>query len=111
ANRARSDAVPPYEFVISETPAMLARGITALAADPSRAVWNTRSLSSVELAAHYDPTDVAGSRPDSSSFVTAMDTTAAEGLDVEALRSAGQHPPGTSGDGGVGPVARGGDPP
>ena len=86
ANRARSDAVPPYEFVISETPAMLARGITALAADPSRAVWNTRSLSSVELAEHYDLTDVDGSRPDSWSFVTAMETTAAEELDVEDYR-------------------------
>lgn len=28
--------VPSYAFVISETPAMLARGITALAADPAR---------------------------------------------------------------------------
>src|SRR5699024_12762913 len=63
ANRARSDAVPPYEIVISETPAMLARGITALAADPSRAVWNTRSLSPLELAQPRDLPDVDGPRP------------------------------------------------
>src|SRR5690625_6166347 len=92
ANRARSDAVPPYEFVISETPAMLARGITALAADPSRAVWNTRSLSPVELAEHYDLTDVDGSRPDSWSFVTAMASTAAEELGGEGYRRSRPHP-------------------
>src|SRR5699024_2362824 len=79
--RARSDADPPTAVGTPEAPAMLARGITALAADPSRAVWNTRSLSSVELAEHYDLTDVDGSRPDSWSFVTAMETTAAEELD------------------------------
>lgn len=86
ANRGRTDAAPPYEFVISETPVMLARGLTALAADPDRAAWNTRSVSSVELAEHYDLTDVDGSRPDSWSFITAMETTPAEELEVSDYR-------------------------
>ncbi|MDS2173470.1 SDR family oxidoreductase [Nesterenkonia sp. CL21] len=86
ANRGTSGVVPPYEFVISETPAMLARGITALAADPDRARWNTRSTSSFELAAHYDLTDVDGSRPDAWSFITAMEDTPVEELDVDSYR-------------------------
>lgn len=86
ANRGRPELVPPYEFVISETPAMLARGLTALAADPHRASWNTRSTSSFELAEHYDLTDVDGSRPDSWSFITAMETTPVEELEVSDYR-------------------------
>lgn len=88
ANRGVKEAAPPYEFVISETPAMLARGIAALAADPQRAQWNTRSTSSSELAAHYRLTDTDGSRPDSWSFITAMETTPVEDLNVESYRTA-----------------------
>lgn len=87
ANRGAKDAVPPYEFVISETPAMLGRGIAALAADPQRAEWNTRSTSSFELATHYGLTDTDGSRPDSWSFITAMETTPADELVVESYRA------------------------
>lgn len=86
ANRHTADAVPPYEFVISETPAMLARGIVALAADPQRKQWNTRSVSSFELAEHYDLTDTDGSRPDAWSFITAMETTPARDLNAETYR-------------------------
>ncbi|WP_218221107.1 SDR family oxidoreductase [Nesterenkonia sp. Act20] len=86
ANRGKSEALPPYEFVISETPALLARGITALAADPQRARWNTQSLSSFSLAEHYGLTDVDGSRPDAWSFITAMETTPVEQLEVENYR-------------------------
>lgn len=86
ANRGTAGAAPPYEFVISETPAMLARGIAALAADPEREIWNTRSTSSFDLAEHYDLTDVDGSRPDSWSFITAMETTPAEQLEVGDYR-------------------------
>lgn len=60
---------PPPDFVISETPAMLGRGVAALAADPERARWNTRSVSSHELADHYGLTDVDGSRPDSWRYI------------------------------------------
>ncbi|HLS72455.1 MAG TPA: SDR family oxidoreductase [Actinomycetaceae bacterium] len=86
ANRGVPEAAPPYEFVISETPAMLARGIVALAADPQRQEWNTRSVSSLELAEHYDLTDVDGSRPDAWSFIAAMETTPVAELDVEKYR-------------------------
>lgn len=92
ANRGTQDAVPPYEFVISETPAMLARGIAALAADPHRSQWNTQSLSSFDLAQHYGVTDTDGSQPDSWSFITAMETQPAEELDVTAYRQPHQRP-------------------
>lgn len=86
ANRGRSGAVPPYEFVISETPVMLARGVAAVAADPERHHWNTGSVSSLELARHYDLTDVDGSRPDAWSFITAMETVPVERLEVDDYR-------------------------
>lgn len=60
---------PPPDFAVSETPAMLARGIAALAADPDRARWNTASTSSFELARHYGLTDVDGSRPDAWRYI------------------------------------------
>lgn len=86
ANRGKADVVPPYEFVISETPALLARGIAALAADPDHARWNTGSTSSFELAGHYGLTDVDGSRPDAWGFIGAMETTPAADLDVDRFR-------------------------
>src|SRR5699024_11823197 len=86
ANRGKTAALPPYEFVISVTPLTLARGIVALAADPQRARWNTKSVSSFELAQHYDFTDIDGSRPDSWSFIEAMESTAATELSVDEYR-------------------------
>lgn len=86
ANRGKPDALPPYEFVISETPLMLARGIAALAADSERAQWNTRSTSSFELAGHYGLTDADGSRPDSWRFIRDLETTSAADLDVSRYR-------------------------
>jgi NAD(P)-dependent dehydrogenase (short-subunit alcohol dehydrogenase family) len=51
-------------FVISETPRFVGRAVAALAADPERAGYSGRSLSSGELAKTYGFTDVDGSRPD-----------------------------------------------
>ncbi|MEV4352630.1 SDR family oxidoreductase [Actinoplanes sp. NPDC049596] len=51
-------------FAISETPAYVGRAVAALAADPDRARWNGRSVSSGELAQAYGFTDLDGSRPD-----------------------------------------------
>jgi NAD(P)-dependent dehydrogenase (short-subunit alcohol dehydrogenase family) len=51
-------------FVISETPRFLGRGLAALAADPERARFAGRSVSSGELAKIYGVTDLDGSRPD-----------------------------------------------
>jgi NAD(P)-dependent dehydrogenase (short-subunit alcohol dehydrogenase family) len=51
-------------FAISESPRFVGRAVAALAADPERARWNGRSLSSGGLAKEYGFTDVDGSRPD-----------------------------------------------
>ncbi|MFK4107775.1 SDR family oxidoreductase [Streptomyces sp. NPDC002176] len=61
----RDAAAQEPDFATAESPAYLARGIAALAADPDRAArWNGRSTSSAELARTYDLTDIDGSRPD-----------------------------------------------
>jgi NAD(P)-dependent dehydrogenase (short-subunit alcohol dehydrogenase family) len=51
-------------FALSETPHYLGRGVAALAADPQASRWSGQTLSSPQLAAEYDLTDVDGSRPD-----------------------------------------------
>lgn len=56
------DRVPG--FGISETPTYVARGVAAMAADPGHGRHAGRSLSSHDLAAAYDVTDVDGSQPD-----------------------------------------------
>ncbi|MFI9200715.1 SDR family oxidoreductase [Streptomyces sp. NPDC053048] len=52
------------DFAIAESPAFVGRALVALAADPDRARWNGRSVSSGELAKVYGFTDTDGSRPD-----------------------------------------------
>ncbi len=59
----RSATAPPG-FAVSETPRYVGRAVAALAADPDRARWNQRSVSSADLARAYGFTDVDGSRPD-----------------------------------------------
>lgn len=56
-------ATDPH-FAIAESPALIARGVRALAADPDKARWSGRSLSSGQLAKEYGFTDTDGSRPD-----------------------------------------------
>ncbi|SCL14389.1 SDR family oxidoreductase [Micromonospora inyonensis] len=56
-------------FAISETPALVGRAVAALAADPDRARWNARSVSSGELARVYGFTDVDGSQPDAWRYI------------------------------------------
>ncbi|MES4906753.1 MULTISPECIES: SDR family oxidoreductase [unclassified Streptomyces] len=51
-------------FAIAETPRFVGRAVAALAADPERARWSGKSVSSGELAKEYGFTDVDGSRPD-----------------------------------------------
>jgi NAD(P)-dependent dehydrogenase (short-subunit alcohol dehydrogenase family) len=57
-------------FVISETPHFIGRAVAALAADPDRARFNGRSLSSAGLSHVYGFTDVDGSRPDAWRYMT-----------------------------------------
>ena len=54
----------PPDFALSESPRYVGRAVAALAADPDRARWNQKSVSSGELARHYGFTDIDGSRPD-----------------------------------------------
>jgi NAD(P)-dependent dehydrogenase (short-subunit alcohol dehydrogenase family) len=61
-------AAEPY-FAISESPAYVARGVTALLADPGRARFNGSVLTSFDLAQTYDVDDVDGSRPDAWRYV------------------------------------------
>ncbi|MFC4083435.1 SDR family oxidoreductase [Amycolatopsis samaneae] len=54
----------PVDFAISESPAYVARGVAALAADPDVARFAGRTLASWTLMREYGITDVDGSRPD-----------------------------------------------
>jgi hypothetical protein len=51
-------------FLESETPLFLGRGVAALAADPARLDHSGQLFSSWELARKYGVTDVDGRRPD-----------------------------------------------
>lgn len=66
-NPDRTDGFPvaPAGFAASESPRYVGRAVVALAADPDRARWNQRSVSSAQLAREYGCTDIDGSQPDS----------------------------------------------
>jgi len=55
----------PPGFASSESPRYVGRAVAALAADPDRARWNQRSVTSAQLAGEYGFSDVDGTRPDS----------------------------------------------
>jgi NAD(P)-dependent dehydrogenase (short-subunit alcohol dehydrogenase family) len=57
-------AAAPPDFALSESPRHVGRAVAALAADPARARWNQRPVSSAQLAYEYGFTDIDGSRPD-----------------------------------------------
>lgn len=65
--------LPPTDFAISETPHFLGRTLVALASDPDRHRFNTRTLSCCELGNLYDIDDIDGSRPDSWTFMAAKE--------------------------------------
>jgi NAD(P)-dependent dehydrogenase (short-subunit alcohol dehydrogenase family) len=59
------DAVAEHpDFFMSETPAYVARAVTALAADPDVRRWTGQALSSWQLAKVYGFTDRDGTQPD-----------------------------------------------
>ncbi|GAA1677769.1 SDR family oxidoreductase [Streptomyces yatensis] len=64
-DRGEGRPTAPGGFASSESPRYVGRAVAALAADPDRARWNQRSVSSAELAGEYGFTDTDGSRPDS----------------------------------------------
>ncbi|MGW7056753.1 SDR family oxidoreductase [Streptomyces sp. NPDC054887] len=57
-------------FEVAESPVYVGRAVAAIAADPDRARWNGRSLSSGQLAREYGFTDTDGSRPDGWPYYT-----------------------------------------
>ena len=59
----------PPDFVLSESPRYVGRAVAALAADPKRAGWNQKSVTSGQLAHEYGFTDVDGSQPDLWRFI------------------------------------------
>jgi NAD(P)-dependent dehydrogenase (short-subunit alcohol dehydrogenase family) len=65
----RDALVSQPHFAISETPSFVARGVAALAADPSRADSGGRVLTAFQLAERYDVVDLDGSRPDAWRYV------------------------------------------
>jgi NAD(P)-dependent dehydrogenase (short-subunit alcohol dehydrogenase family) len=54
----------PPGFALSESTRYVGRAVAALAADPDRARWNQKTVSSGQLASVYGFTDIDGSRPD-----------------------------------------------
>jgi NAD(P)-dependent dehydrogenase (short-subunit alcohol dehydrogenase family) len=56
--------VAPPDFVLSESPRFVGRGIAAMAADTDRHRWHQQSVTSGELALHYGCTDVDDTAPD-----------------------------------------------
>jgi NAD(P)-dependent dehydrogenase (short-subunit alcohol dehydrogenase family)/ribosomal protein S18 acetylase RimI-like enzyme len=60
----------PADFALSESPRYAGRAVAALAADPDRARWNGKSVTSGQLAREYGFTDLDGSRPDIWRFMT-----------------------------------------
>jgi NAD(P)-dependent dehydrogenase (short-subunit alcohol dehydrogenase family) len=64
-NRADGYPTAPEGFALSESPRYVGRAVAALAADPDRARWNQRSVSSAQLAREYGFTDIDGAQPDS----------------------------------------------
>ncbi|KWX68663.1 short-chain dehydrogenase [Mycobacterium sp. NAZ190054] len=62
----RSGGLPtaPAAFAQSESPRYIGRGIAAMAADPDKIRWSRQSVTSADLAAAYDLTDLDGTRPD-----------------------------------------------
>jgi len=57
-------------FCISESPAFVARGVAALAADPDVARWSGQAVSSGQLAPVYGFTDTDGTQPDCWRYIT-----------------------------------------
>ena len=60
-------------FCCSESPAYVARGIAALAADPAAGRYAGETLTSGQLGRIYGVTDIDGSRPDGWSYVTEIE--------------------------------------
>lgn len=65
----KTDGPDPADFAVSESPVMIGRAVAALAADPAKDRWNKASVTSYELAEHYNTADADGSRPDAWRYI------------------------------------------
>jgi NAD(P)-dependent dehydrogenase (short-subunit alcohol dehydrogenase family) len=74
-----TSSIAPEGFALSESPAYVGRAVVALATDPDVARWNTRSLSTGQLARHYGFTDTDGSQPDAWRYLTEVEWPGAQG--------------------------------
>ncbi|MGH7640042.1 MAG: SDR family oxidoreductase [Candidatus Dormibacteria bacterium] len=73
-------------FAISESPAYVARGVAALAADPGAGRFAGAILSARQLADTYGFTDLDGSRPDCWGYLAAYGWDREDGAGVEQFR-------------------------
>lgn len=80
-----TEELPPDDFLVSETPLFVGRGVAALAADPDRARWNRCSIEAFDLAEAYGFTDVDGSRPDAWGYIVEV-REAGKPVDVTGYR-------------------------
>lgn len=75
----------PPDFVLSESPRLIGRALAAVAGDPDRHRWNQQSVTSYELAEHYDVADTDGTRPDMWRYIEEFFEAGVE-VDFESLR-------------------------
>jgi NAD(P)-dependent dehydrogenase (short-subunit alcohol dehydrogenase family) len=73
-------------FAISESPSYVARGVTALAADPRVASHAGNSLTARDLADAYDLSDVDGSQPDCWGYIAVHGIKEQSGAGVDEYR-------------------------
>lgn len=73
-------------FAISESPTYVARGISALAADPDRRQLAGRILTSRQLSDAYGVTDADGSRPDCWGYIEKHGIDEQSGVGVDEFR-------------------------
>jgi hypothetical protein len=73
----------PPDFARSESPRFVGRAVAALAADPDRARWNQRSVTSGGLAHADGFTELVGSRPD---VWRSLEVVGEPGADVDRAR-------------------------
>jgi NAD(P)-dependent dehydrogenase (short-subunit alcohol dehydrogenase family) len=78
-------------FAISESPAYVARGIAALAADDRAGRFAGRVLSSFDLSDAYGVTDTDGSRPDCWGMIEQHGMGAGDPATIAAFRHPGPH--------------------
>jgi NAD(P)-dependent dehydrogenase (short-subunit alcohol dehydrogenase family) len=75
--------IAPTDFALSESPRYVGRAVAAVAADPGKARWNQKSVTSAQLASEYGFTDLDGSQPDIWRYIQEVRE---QGLDIDPNR-------------------------